>query len=64
MKYDHIVVAYGKYYAAGEEVPDSDPHNPSINYASNKEKEIQYSDEDIELETTPSKRGRPKKTSE
>lgn len=56
MKYDHIVVAYGKYYAAGEEVPDNAPLDES--------EEIPFSDADIALETAPAKRGRPKKVTE
>lgn len=59
MKYDHIVVAYGKYYAAGEEVPEENP----VKTIENAE-ELPFSDADIEFETTPTKRGRPKKTAE
>lgn len=58
MKYDHIVKYNGKYYAAGEEVPENE--EPLFNsYISN---------ENIVLETdavatkTESRRGRPKKT--
>lgn len=58
MIYDHLVKYNGKYYAAGEEVPENEePFFDS--YAS---------DENIVLETgavvtkTESRRGRPKKT--
>lgn len=56
MIYDHKVKHNGKYYAAGEEVPENEGSLP-------------VSDEDIVLETdsavagkTTSRRGRPKKT--
>lgn len=58
MIFDHIVKFNGKYYAAGEEVPENE--EPLFNsYISN---------ENIVLETdavatkTESRRGRPKKT--
>lgn len=58
MKYDHIVKYNGKYYEAGEEVPENE--EPLFN--------SHTSDENIVLETdavatkTESRRGRPKKT--
>lgn len=58
MKYDHIVKYNGKYYEAGEEVPENEEPLSDL-YAS---------DENIVLETdsvatkTESRRGRPKKT--
>lgn len=57
MKYDHIVKYNGKYYEAGEEVPENEEPLSDL-YAS---------DENIVLETdsvatkTESRRGRPKK---
>ena len=52
MKYDHVVVAYGKYYAAGEEVPETDPRDT----------DIVFETDAIVSETTSSpKRGRPAK---
>lgn len=60
MIYDHIVKHNGKYYAAGEEVPENIESLPAVNFS-----EI---DDDIALETdapmsekTQSRRGRPKK---
>lgn len=50
MKYDHIVKSNGEYYAAGQEVPE--PKSGE---------ELPFSDEEIEMETEPVKRGRPKK---
>lgn len=58
MKYDHIVVAYGKYYAAGEEVPEIDP------------RELRLEDDDLVAgsadetvaEPATKRRGRPKST--
>lgn len=50
MKYDHIVKANGQYYPAGTEIPE-------IKEA----EELPFSDEEIEMETEPVKRGRPKK---
>lgn len=54
MKYDHVVVAYGKYYAAGEEVPENDMKNV----------ETVEPDPNEEIGSTvqPQRRGRPKKT--
>lgn len=56
MKYDHIVKCNGKYYAAGEEVPENTEPLPEV------------SDSDITLETdavtgekSQNRRGRPKK---
>ena len=59
MKYDHIVKKNGVYYSAGDDVPDE-----TINTIKEETKidTNTFSDEDIELETTPAKRGRPKKT--
>lgn len=64
MKYDHVVKRNGKYYAAGEEVPDKNdtPQNTPVNDDS--AKELPFSDVDIEMETSPIKRGRPKKSTE
>ncbi len=45
MKYDHIVKTNGKYYAAGEEVPD----------ATTEENSLPFSDMHIELETKTEK---------
>lgn len=43
MKYDHMVKANGKYYAAGEDVPDID--------MAEDENPLPFSDDDITLET-------------
>ena len=57
MKYDHIVVAYGKYYAAGEEVPESDPRDADIVFETDAVANG--------ATASPTKRGRPsKKTAE
>lgn len=62
MKYDHIVKYNGKYYDAGEEVPENE-EPLSVDDTT------EISDEDITLETdavsdskTSGRRGRPKKT--
>lgn len=56
MKYDHIVVAYGKYYAAGEEVPETDPRDIDI---------VFETDAVVNEAAASPKRGRPaKKTAE
>ena len=54
MKYDHIVVAYGKYYAAGEEVPETDPRDIDI---------VFETDAVVETTSTSQRRGRPPKKS-
>ena len=62
MIYDHIVKFNGKYYNAGEEVPEKEePLSLGVTES--------FSDEDIVLETdsavgnkTPGRRGRPKKS--
>lgn len=46
MKYDHIVKANGKYYAAGEEVPDM----------AAEEIQLPFSDNDIEFEEKESRK--------
>lgn len=51
MIYDHIVKINDEYYPAGADVPEE-------------KKEVEkprFSDEDIEFETEPTKRGRPRK---
>lgn len=53
MIYDHIVKINDEYYPAGTEVPEE---RKKI-----EEEEISFSDENIEFETEPVKRGRPKK---
>lgn len=63
MIYDHIVKFNGKYYNAGEEVPEKEEPLSTENIPD-------VSDEDIALETdavvseakSSGKRGRPKKT--
>lgn len=52
MIYDHIVKINDEYYPAGSEVPEK----------FDEEQEIIFSDSDIELETEPVKRGRPRKS--
>lgn len=54
MIYDHIVKVNDKYYPAGTEVPEE---RKKI-----EEEEISFYDENIEFETEPVKRGRPRKT--
>ena len=62
MIYDHIVKFNGKYYNAGEEVPEKEEHLPVDGTKG-------LADEDIVLETdsavgnkTSGRRGRPKKS--
>lgn len=62
MIYDHIVKYNGKYYPAGQEVPENEEPLSAENIP-------EASDEDITLETdavaetkSSGKRGRPKKT--
>ena len=62
MVYDHIVKYNGKYYSAGEEVPENEEPISA-------EDVPEISDEDIAFETdavaetkSTGKRGRPKKT--
>ena len=62
MIYDHIVKFNGKYYNAGEEVPEKEEPLPFVETEG-------ISDEDIVLETdsavgnkTSGRRGRPKKS--
>lgn len=50
MLYDHTVKVNGEYYPAGAEVPEG------------KVDDIPFSDENIEFETEPVKRGRPRKS--
>lgn len=52
MIYDHIVKVNDEYYPAGAEVPEE---KKAV-------EKFSFSDEDIELETGPVKRGRTKKT--
>lgn len=54
MIYDHIVKVNGEYYPAGAEVPEVTEELPF---------KLPFSDEDIEMETEPVKRGRPRKNS-
>ena len=54
MKYDHIVKVNGEYYAAGQEVPEA---KKTMKEAP----ELPFSDSDIEFETEPARRGRPRK---
>lgn len=58
MIYDHIVVTGGKYYAAGENVPDEilNGNGETLLDESNEEEEA--------IDAAPAKRGRPKKTQE
>lgn len=51
MIYDHAVKMNGEYYPAGTNVPE----------LVEKLEEIPFSDKDIEFETEPVKRGRPRK---
>ncbi len=51
MVYDHVVKMNGEYYSAGTDVPEQE--EASI---------LPFSDSDIELETEPVKRGRPRKS--
>jgi len=44
LKYDHIVKSNGKYYKAGEEVPDYEE-------AAGEKEPLPFSDHDIEFET-------------
>lgn len=58
MIYNHRVKRNGVYYEAGQDVPDI------INSNSENEgqhEEMPFSDSEIEMETAPTKRGRPKK---
>lgn len=70
MKYDYIVKSGGVYYAAGEDVPHeetgleaanvetkTEPENPEVDMD-----ELPFSDSDIQLETEPARRGRPRKS--
>ena len=52
MIYDQIVKVNNEYYPAGVEVPDEKKDV----------EKLPFSDEDIEFETEPVKRGRPRKT--
>lgn len=52
MIYDHIVKFNDEYYPAGVEVPEKKKES----------EKLPFSDEDIEFETEPAKRGRPRKT--
>lgn len=61
MKHDHIVKYNGKYYAAGEEVPNDAEPLPGAGFS-------EVSDSDIKLETdaaagekSQGRRGRPRK---
>lgn len=51
MIYDHIVKINDEYYPAGTEIPEQ----------TKEVTEFPFSDLDIELETEPVKRGRPRK---
>lgn len=62
MKHDHMIKIGGKYYSAGEEVPDEVElpfHEVDI---TSEKGQLLFSDDDITLETQPSRRGRPKKS--
>ena len=52
MIYDHVVKFNGEYYQAGTEVPEME----------GEELIIPLSDTEIEFETEPVKRGRPRKS--
>ncbi len=54
MKYDHPVKSGGRYYAAGEDVPE-------LKYVEEKKPTEEFADAEIEFETSSIKRGRPKK---
>lgn len=66
MKYDYIVKSGGVYYAAGENVPEEESANvetrtkPDISEMDMEE--LPFSDTNIQLETEPARRGRPRKT--
>ncbi len=51
MVYDHAVKVNGEYYPAGVDVPDNSEEVPVFS----------FNDSEIELETEPVKRGRPRK---
>lgn len=58
MIYNHRVKRNGVYYEAGQDVPDI--IIPNLESEEQRE-ELPFSDSEIEMETAPSKRGRPKK---
>lgn len=66
MKYDYIVKSGGVYYAAGEDVPEKEGKKVEIRTEADRiemdMKELPFSDTDIELETEPARRGRPRKS--
>lgn len=66
MKYDYIVKSGGVYYAAGEDVPQE--KNANVETGSEPDRseidmeELPFSDTDIQLESEPTRRGRPRKS--
>lgn len=54
MKYNYVVKVNGEYYAAGQEVPETKKVREEA-------KKLPFSDSDIEFETEPVRRGRPRK---
>lgn len=65
MKFDHIVNHNGKYYNAGENVPieeDEKIFEKGISSLEMGENDLPFSDDEIEMDEEPARRGRPRKT--
>lgn len=66
MKYDYIVKSGGVYYAAGKDVPEEEAANAETRTEPDSSRmdmeELPFSDTDIQLETEPARRGRPRKS--
>lgn len=66
MKYDYIVKSGGVYYAVGEDVPEEEAANVETRTEPDRSEmdmeELPFSDTNIQLETEPARRGRPRKT--
>lgn len=66
MKYDYIVKSGGVYYAAGEDVPEEEAANVETRTKADMSEidmeELPFSETDIQLESEPARRGRPRKS--
>lgn len=70
MKYNYIVKSGGVYYAAGEDVPEGETRAEATERETKVEPdktemeidELPFSDSDIQMETEPARRGRPRKS--
>lgn len=61
MIYSHIVKHNGKYYAAGEEVPENEEPLSLNEHQELTDEDIVFEENVVGITKTPGRRGRPKK---